>query len=180
MSTAKYNGELTYIDETGNETVLYPITRRENVGGMEYIDNHLVNANNPHGVTPKQIGAATAGHIHDGVYLTAPPLNAGVEYLTDELYMGAPVYRKLIVFSYDGALGDEYSHTTVEIPHGIPDLYRVIRCETSVNNDVVLPYVSTLGGITAVNCVKSSAIVVRIFEDVWNSPTFYFDIAYIK
>lgn len=32
--------------------------------------DHINNKNNPHGITPAQIGAATSSHTHDNLYAT--------------------------------------------------------------------------------------------------------------
>lgn len=52
-----YKGRLVYIDPEGNEHVLMPVTEKSLVSGMEDINSHLNNTDNPHHTTPEAIGA---------------------------------------------------------------------------------------------------------------------------
>ena len=61
MATAEKSGPLKYKNQSGDVTIFYPVTLKENVTGMEGIDAHLVNKNNPHQVTAEQIGADASG-----------------------------------------------------------------------------------------------------------------------
>lgn len=82
MAVLEKNGLLTYKDTAGNKTLLYPITKKECVDGMEDIDAHLENQQNPHGVTAEQAGA---------IPVPATPGTAGqVLTLDDQL---KPVWR---------------------------------------------------------------------------------------
>ena len=61
MATAEKSGPLKYKNQSGDVTIFYPVTLKENVTGMEGIDAHLVNKNNPHQVTAEQVGADARG-----------------------------------------------------------------------------------------------------------------------
>ena len=61
MATAEKSGPLKYKNQSGDVTIFYPVTLKENVTGMEGIDAHLVDKNNPHQVTAEQIGADASG-----------------------------------------------------------------------------------------------------------------------
>ena len=61
MATAEKSGPLKYKNQSGDVTIFYPVTLKENVTGMEGIDAHLVDRNNPHQVTAEQIGADASG-----------------------------------------------------------------------------------------------------------------------
>ena len=61
MATVEKSGPLKYKNQSGNVTIFYPVTLKENVTGMEGIDAHLVDKNNPHQVTAEQIGADASG-----------------------------------------------------------------------------------------------------------------------
>ena len=61
MATVEKSGPLKYKNQSGDVTIFYPVTLKENVTGMEGIDSHLVDKNNPHQVTAEQIGADARG-----------------------------------------------------------------------------------------------------------------------
>ena len=61
MVTAEKSGPLKYKNQSGDVTIFYPVTLKENVTGMEGIDAHLVDKNNPHQVTAEQVGADASG-----------------------------------------------------------------------------------------------------------------------
>ena len=61
MATAEKSGPLKYKNQSGDVTIFYPVTLKENVTGMEDIDAHLVDKNNPHQVTAEQVGADASG-----------------------------------------------------------------------------------------------------------------------
>lgn len=48
--------EMIYKDSAGNKSTIYPVTKVENVIGMTSVNSHLTDRNNPHSVTPEQIG----------------------------------------------------------------------------------------------------------------------------
>lgn len=64
MATYEKNALFTRKDASGNKTLLYPITKKDCVDGMEEIDAHIVSQDNPHNVTAEQVGAASADHEH--------------------------------------------------------------------------------------------------------------------
>ena len=41
MSTYEHNGVLTYKDENKNVHLLYPVTKKDNVEGMEVVDQEI-------------------------------------------------------------------------------------------------------------------------------------------
>lgn len=57
------DGTLKYKDKEGNIQKLYPSTKRENLLGMEEIDDHLVSKKNPHKTTAEQVGAVATSDI---------------------------------------------------------------------------------------------------------------------
>lgn len=68
MATTEHDGLLTYVDENGNKYLLYPITKVDNVDGLEEELNkkapasHTAAVDNPHNVTAAQVGATPASH----------------------------------------------------------------------------------------------------------------------
>ena len=75
MAILEKNGLLKYKDAAGNITILYPVTTKENVDGMEDIDEHLLDKENPHEVTAEQVGA---------IALPAEPGTEGQVLMLDE------------------------------------------------------------------------------------------------
>ena len=61
MATVEKSGPIKYKNQSGDVTIFYPVTLKENVTGMEGIDAHLVDKNNPHQVTAEQVGADAKG-----------------------------------------------------------------------------------------------------------------------
>ena len=63
MATTEHTGIITYLDESGNTKLLYPVTTMDAVDGLQSVLadkaplSHSKDKNNPHGVTPEQIGA---------------------------------------------------------------------------------------------------------------------------
>lgn len=55
MAITEQNGLMTFKDESGNKTLLYPVTKKECVDGMDDVDAHLADRSNPHEVTSGQI-----------------------------------------------------------------------------------------------------------------------------
>lgn len=68
MAIKEVNALIRAKDSANNSCLIYPITKKDNVEGMDEIDAHLSNTSNPHGVTISQIGAAAEDHNHDGDY----------------------------------------------------------------------------------------------------------------
>ena len=57
MAVVETSGIIKTKDSSGNIVFFYPMTLKDNVSGMEEVDAHLTNENNPHNVTAEQIGA---------------------------------------------------------------------------------------------------------------------------
>lgn len=57
MAIIEKSGFLKYKDASGNTTLMYPITTKDNVDGMDDIDAHVASQENPHNVTADQIEA---------------------------------------------------------------------------------------------------------------------------
>lgn len=56
MAVIEKSGFLKYKDADGNTTLMYPITTKDNVDGMDEIDAHVASQDNPHNVKKAQIG----------------------------------------------------------------------------------------------------------------------------
>ena len=87
MATYEQSGILTFKNDSGDLYRMYPVTKKENVSGMDDIDAHIIDTNNPHNVTAAQIGAASSTSV------TASSTN-GIDYTAtvngiDSLYAGA-------------------------------------------------------------------------------------------
>ena len=87
MATYEQSGILTFKNDSGDLYRMYPVTKKENVSGMDDIDAHIIDTNNPHNVTAAQIGAASSTPV------TASSTN-GIDYTAtvngiDSLYAGA-------------------------------------------------------------------------------------------
>lgn len=81
MAIREYNGVLSYKDKTGDTHLLYPVTKKDCVDGLEemdaaiqaaretqrQLDAHAANRANPHGVTAEQIPCATGGTVASAV-----------------------------------------------------------------------------------------------------------------
>lgn len=70
LAIKEVNALIRVKDSAGDSCLIYPITTKDNVEGMDDIDAHLSDMNNPHGVTVSQIGAAAEDHDHDDRYYT--------------------------------------------------------------------------------------------------------------
>ena len=68
MATTEHTGIISYLDESGNMKLLYPVTKPDAVDGLDELlagkapISHASDKNNPHGVTIAQIGAAPSGY----------------------------------------------------------------------------------------------------------------------
>lgn len=100
MAVTEVSGLMKYKDANGNVYLMLPITTKDNVDGMEEIDAHLVDNNNPHGVTAAQIGAAPEDHDHT------------VSDITDIDNLIAKTL--LITTSYDNERGGTYTDKTFD------------------------------------------------------------------
>ena len=109
-----------------------------------------------------------------------PDMVPDIEYLTMERYKGKPVYRKLVVYTHDGQMGNSSTSTDFKIPHGISNIAQAVRCITVANSDAIFPYVGSTGGILQTLGFDATNINVRAYKTYFNSPTINFDLAYIK
>lgn len=87
MATYEQSGILTFKNRSGDLYKMYPVTKKQNISGMDDIDAHIIDTNNPHNVTPDQIGAVSSAPV------TANSTN-GIAYTAtvngiDSLYAGA-------------------------------------------------------------------------------------------
>ena len=87
MATYEQSGILTFKNSSGDLYKMYPVTKKQNISGMDDIDAHIIDTNNPHNVTPDQIGAVSSAPV------TASSTN-GIAYTAtvngiDSLYVGA-------------------------------------------------------------------------------------------
>ena len=118
MATVEKNGLLTYKDKAGNKHLLYPITKSECVYGLddalngvnEALSAHVNNKNNPHGVTPGQIGAlpTTGGTMTGNIIMSNGSTVTGLPdpeeredavsfgYLKRRYGMGVTTFQNLI------------------------------------------------------------------------------------
>ena len=106
-----------------------------------------------------------------------------VEFRTTERWDNQPVYLRFVRYEYTGTLGNGSGVTDIQIPHGIAgwgEFYKVVRVNANVNRDAVLPFIASGGGMTVVNGVDSTNIKLRIRNDTWRNPVFYFEIYYVK
>jgi len=85
MAIREYNGVLSYKDKTGDTHLLYPVTKKDCVDGLEemdaaiqaaretqrQLDAHAANRANPHGVTAEQIPCATGGTVASALQAAA-------------------------------------------------------------------------------------------------------------
>nr|DAI72189.1 MAG TPA: hypothetical protein [Bacteriophage sp.] len=63
MSVYEEKGILTYKDKEGNLHRMHPVTHRESIKGMESVDEHIANTDNPHQTSPEQIGAVSVDDV---------------------------------------------------------------------------------------------------------------------
>ena len=63
MATIDTSGLMKYKDASGNIYALYPITTRDNVDGLEYVDEHIADTANPHSTTADQTGAISRNGV---------------------------------------------------------------------------------------------------------------------
>lgn len=100
----------------------------QQMGGAFAPASHASDKNNPHGVTPSQIGAAPVNSNY---------MLLGVEYLAQEYWNGTPVYTKMIAFT-----PNSFSSQTISLPHEIQGL------NIGLSIDVLWKYVNTDGNVT--------------------------------
>lgn len=63
MAIIEVTGVMKYKDADGNTYIMLPATTKENIEGLEDFDAHLLDNENPHGVTVEQIGAASEEQV---------------------------------------------------------------------------------------------------------------------
>lgn len=83
MAIKEVNALIRAKDSADNSCLIYPITKKDNVEGMDDIDAHLTNMSNPHGVTASQIGAAAEGHTHDDRYYTESEVDEKIDDISN-------------------------------------------------------------------------------------------------
>ena len=89
MAVIDASGLMKFKDASGNIYVLYPITNRDNVTGLEYVDEHIADTSNPHETTADQVGAISTMGVRtsgSGTAYTAyidglSQLRAGVSFV---------------------------------------------------------------------------------------------------
>ena len=105
-----------------------------------------------------------------------------VEYRTTERWNNQPVYLRVVKYEHSGTLGKSGGTTDVDIPHGIAweNGYKLVRIEANANDVDLLPFLASGGGMTMVNGIDDTDITLRIRNDDWTNPTFYFSVYYVK
>lgn len=63
MAVIDASGLMKFKDASGNIYVLYPITNRDNITGLEYVDEHIADTSNPHETTADQVGAISRNGV---------------------------------------------------------------------------------------------------------------------
>ena len=63
MSVIDTSGLMKFKDKAGNVYILYPVTKKDNVVGLEYIDEHVNDNANPHATTSDQVGAISRNGV---------------------------------------------------------------------------------------------------------------------
>ena len=161
---------------------------RESVMGVDpaaatFVDKALFEAivnMDASGVMYRQIDGETE-------YFNPPTLDADsdgnvVDYRTAERWYGQPVYLRVVKYEHSGTLGSSSGTTNVAVPHGIAweSGYKLVRIEANANNADLLPFLASGGGMTMVNGIDDTDINLRIRNDYWTNPTFYFSVYYVK
>ena len=67
MATFENNGVLAYKDENGDKHLLYPVTKKDCVDGMEDVDAHLADQDNPHNVTAEQVKCSDGATVEAAI-----------------------------------------------------------------------------------------------------------------
>lgn len=107
MAIIEKSGFLKYKDASGNTTLMYPITTKDNVDGMDDIDAHVASQENPHNVTADQIGAISysAQSLTDE-QKTQVKENIGV----NELPEGATAHQQLVTDADGNVKWEDRTH----------------------------------------------------------------------
>lgn len=98
------------------------------MSGVFAPNSHVSDKNNPHGVTPSQIGAAPANSNY---------MLLGVEYLTQDYWNGYHIYTKMIAFS-----PNKFTSQTVSLPH------EIVGLNVGLVVDVLWKYINASGNVT--------------------------------
>ena len=146
-------------------------------------ETHITNKNNPHGVTPAQIGAAPAieSTIYPGCYYRMvngeqewlnPPMAMGQEYRTAERWRGEVVYAKHvgITSGENATFGNGSTAVDYTISSSFNGLHILVRTEANMETTngqggerqcFSLPHTATNGGWIGISEVKSTGVVFR-------------------
>ena len=85
MAIVEKSGFLKYKDSDGNTNLMYPITTKDNVDGMDEVDEHISDQNNPHAVTAEQTGAVSkTGDTMTGALTIDKTDSSGYVKLTED------------------------------------------------------------------------------------------------
>ena len=63
MSVIDTSGLMKFKDKDGNVYILHPVTKKDNVVGLEYVDEHVNDNTNPHATTSDQVGAISRNGV---------------------------------------------------------------------------------------------------------------------
>ena len=63
MSVIDTSGLMKFKDKDGNVYILHPVTKKDNVVGLEYIDEHVNDNAKPHATTSDQVGAISRNGV---------------------------------------------------------------------------------------------------------------------
>jgi len=159
MATFENKGRLTYKDTNGDLHRLYPVTQKECIEGMEEIDAHLVDQNNPHNVKVEQIGAVPETRTING-----KPLSADI-VLTPEDSNSVPKTRTIN--------GKSLETDVVLVPSdldAVPETRKVNGKELSSDIELVPDDVGAVPNTRTVNGKQLNADVVLVSEDLGAVP----------
>lgn len=67
MAVYEHKPTMTYVDEIGDEHRFFPKTKKECVEGMDDIDAHLTDTDNPHQVTAEQVKLSNGTTVEDAI-----------------------------------------------------------------------------------------------------------------
>ena len=118
MAVTEKSGFLKYKDAAGNTTLMYPITTKDNVDGMDEIDAHIASTDNPHNVTKAQIGLSdvenkSSSAIRDEI--TSENITNALGYTPDDISKILTVSNGIPVWeSYEEATEDDVIDLLIE------------------------------------------------------------------
>ncbi len=96
---------------------------------------------------------------------------------------GKPLYRKVVNYAPTSVIGVAGQLTDINIPHGISNFRRAIKCiGTKGYTNYILPVIggSNATSATLVKQVDATNIIFRIINDTWSPDTWSFIIEYTK